>query len=418
MTSNPSDSLYVWVYLPDASTPVVAGRLDVSATPAGNIGRFNYGQSYLSRSDAVPIDPVALPLAKGSKTFTSLNGFPGAMMDACPDAWGKRVIDRLQGKQANPVGYLLFNDPGRAGCLAFSQQPDQPPTVLESREFDLAELLSAAQAVEAERFVDPELLSALHPGSGGARPKCNIVEQGATWIAKFPSLDDRYISVPRLEHATMTLAKSCGVDVAETQIRQIDGQDICLVRRFDRLPQKYAQQGTQGGAARRGFLSARTVFYDDPAYAAVATGSYQRLSRWMPRFGATRVEQQQLFLRMVFNAVVRNDDDHEQNHGLVHSRADQFSLAPAYDIVPNLLPRPVNYHALLIGGSGAGTVANLVAVAEDFALSRDEAREIVKSVESRVLNTWQNIFYEAGFGDEDIRKVEPIFRPLPLGDDL
>lgn len=414
MTSNPSDSLYVWVYLPDASTPVVAGRLDVSATPAGNIGRFNYGQSYLSRADAVPIDPVALPLAKGSRTFTSLNGFPGAMMDACPDAWGKRVIDRLQGKQANPVGYLLFNDPGRAGCLAFSQQPDQPPTVLESREFDLAELLSAAQAVEAERFVDPELLNALHPGSGGARPKCSITAQGESWIAKFSSLDDRYISIPRLEHATMMLARECGVDAAETQLREIGGQDICLVRRFDRV----VNQAASGITARRGFLSARTVFYDDPAYAAVGTGSYQRLSRWMPRYGASRADQQQLFVRMVFNAVVRNDDDHEQNHGLVHVRADRFSLAPAYDIVPNLLPRPVNYHALLIGGSGAGTVANLVAVAEDFALSKDEAREIVKSVESRVLNTWHDIFYKAGFDDEDIRKVEPIFRPLPLGDDL
>ena len=414
MTSNPSDSLYVWVYLPDASTPVVAGRLDVSATPAGNIGRFNYGQSYLSRSDAVPIDPVALPLAKGSKTFTSLNGFPGAILDACPDAWGKRVIDRLQGKQANPEGYLLFNDPGRAGCLAFSEEPDQPPLAPQGREFGLAELLAAAQAVEAGGDVEPELLKALHPGSGGARPKCSITAQGESWIAKFSSLDDRYISIPRLEHATMMLARECGVDAAETQLREIGGQDICLVRRFDRV----VNQAASGITARRGFLSARTVFYDDPAYAAVGTGSYQRLSRWMPRYGASRADQQQLFVRMVFNAVVRNDDDHEQNHGLVHVRADRFSLAPAYDIVPNLLPRPVNYHALLIGGSGAGTVANLVAVAEDFALSRDEAREIVRSVESQVLNTWQDIFYEAGFGDEDIRKVEPIFRPLPLGDDL
>ena len=138
----------------------------------------------------------------------------------------------------------------------------------------------------------------------------------------------------------------------------------------------------------------------------------------MPRYGASRADQQQLFVRMVFNAVVRNDDDHEQNHGLVDVRADQFRLAPACDIVPNLQPRPVNYHALLIGGSGAGTVANLVSVAEDFALGKDEAIDIIKSIESQVLKTWQDIFYEAGFGDEDLRKIEPIFRALPVGDDL
>lgn len=414
MTFKSVESLYVWVYLSDTPLPVVAGRLDVSETPAGNVGRFNYGQSYLARTNAIPIDPVALPLVKGATTFTSLNGFPGVILDACPDAWGKRVIDRLQGKQANPVGYLLFNDPGRAGCLAFSRQPDQQPTTQESREFDLAELLAAAEAVEAASFVDPELLKALNPGSGGARPKCNIVEQGAVWIAKFPSVDDRYISIPRLEHATMMLARSCGLDVAETQIRQIGGKDICLVRRFDR---PMCQQAP-GVITRRGFLSARTVFYDDPAYASVATGSYQRLSRWMPRFGATRADQQQLFLRMAFNAIVRNDDDHEQNHGLVHEHNAQFRLAPAYDIVPNLLPRPVNYHALLIGDSGAGTQRNLIEVAESFALSKNDALEIVKSVESQVLNTWQDIFYEAGFGDEDLRKIEAIFRPLPAGDGL
>ena len=69
-----SKSLYIWVYLPETALPVVAGRLEVSTTPAGNVGQFNYGQSYLSRADAIPIDPVALPLAKGSSTFTSLNG--------------------------------------------------------------------------------------------------------------------------------------------------------------------------------------------------------------------------------------------------------------------------------------------------------------------------------------------------------
>lgn len=408
------DALYVWVYLPDAASPVVAGRLDVNLTPAGNIGRFNYGQSYFSRVDAIPIDPVALPLTKGSTTFTSLNGFPGAILDASPDAWGKRVIDRLQGKQANPVGYLLFNDPGRAGCLAFSRQPDEPPAVLQRREFDLDELLNAAQAVEADKPADPELLKALNPGSGGARPKCNIVEEGVTWIAKFPSLDDRYISIPRLEHAAMMLAKSCGVDVAETQIRQVAGKDVCLVRRFDRSVYRDAPDAT----TRRGFLSARTVFYDDPAYAAVGTGSYQRLSRWMPRFGASRADQQQLFLRMVFNVVMRNDDDHEQNHGLVHLHNDRFRLAPAYDIVQNLQPRQVNYHALLIGGSGAGTVANLVSVAEDFALSKDEALSMIQTVEHQVLNRWRDIFYEAGFGDEDIRKIEAVIRPIPIGDDL
>jgi hypothetical protein len=66
------------------------------------------------------------------------------------------------------------------------------------------------------------------------------------------------------------------VDAAETRIRDVNGRDVCLVRRFDR----YSENGR---ICRRGFLSARSVFFDDPAFAAVGTGSYPRLARWMPR---------------------------------------------------------------------------------------------------------------------------------------
>jgi hypothetical protein len=55
------------------------------------------------------------------------------------------------------------------------------------------------------------------------------------------------------------------------------------VRRFDR----YSENGR---ICRRGFLSARSVFFDDPAFAAVGTGSYPRLARWMPRLAGIASE--------------------------------------------------------------------------------------------------------------------------------
>ena len=61
----------------------------------------------------------------------------------------------------------------RAGCLAFSRSSSEAPMELSSREFSLSELPTAAKAVESDQPVDPELLKALHPGTGGARPKCN-----------------------------------------------------------------------------------------------------------------------------------------------------------------------------------------------------------------------------------------------------
>jgi serine/threonine-protein kinase HipA len=404
-----SETFFVWIYLPEETTPVVAGRLDIRATPSGAVGEFVYGQSYLARPDAIPIDPVGLPLNNSAPPFTSLSGFPGVILDACPDRWGIAVIDRLLGQKTYPAGYLLMNDPGRAGNLAFSLAAGEPPQELESREFPLAELLGAAVAVETGQPVDPELLRALHPGTGGARPKCNIIDGDAVWIAKFPSVKDSpLVSIPRLEHATMRLGQEwCGIECAETRLKVVDGKDVCLVRRFDR-------KIVEGEVLRKGYLSARTVFYADPAYAAVATGSYGRFARWGQRFGCTAEDRRQLFRRMVFNCAVRNADDHELNHGLIHVKGGEFRLSQAFDIVPTLVPHEVHRHALLIGDSASGTVTNLVSNANAFGIHRDEALAIIADIQAAVAGHWRETFYEAGFGEEELRRIEHVFWPIPI----
>lgn len=40
--------------------PVICGIVELDAQ--GNIGKFRYGQSYLQRTDAFPLDPAHLPL--------------------------------------------------------------------------------------------------------------------------------------------------------------------------------------------------------------------------------------------------------------------------------------------------------------------------------------------------------------------
>ena len=48
----------MWTWLPGTEEPVVAGRIEV----AGEIVRFNYGQSYLRRPEAIPLYLPELPL--------------------------------------------------------------------------------------------------------------------------------------------------------------------------------------------------------------------------------------------------------------------------------------------------------------------------------------------------------------------
>src|SRR4051812_33909889 len=85
---------YVFIQLPDTLQTVPAALLKVTRQRDGTyIGRFRYGDRYLERPDAVELDPFQLPLGKDLHEFTKLKGIPGAIRDAAPDAWGRRVIE-------------------------------------------------------------------------------------------------------------------------------------------------------------------------------------------------------------------------------------------------------------------------------------------------------------------------------------
>ena len=60
MTSEPREA-FVWAWLPGATDPVVAGRLDA----VGDTLTFTYGRSYLAREDAIPLYLPELPLRRG-----------------------------------------------------------------------------------------------------------------------------------------------------------------------------------------------------------------------------------------------------------------------------------------------------------------------------------------------------------------
>ena len=107
---------YVYITLPGAATFVTAGRFVLDTQRSGvTLGRFVYGKSYLGRADAVPIDPVELKLGTATYRTTALKGVFGALRDAGPDYWGRRVIEKHAGKA--PLGeldYLLFAPDDRA----------------------------------------------------------------------------------------------------------------------------------------------------------------------------------------------------------------------------------------------------------------------------------------------------------------
>lgn len=92
MTSEPQEA-FVWIWLPGATDPVVAGRLDT----VGEVVTFTYGRSYLEREERIPLFLPELPLRRG-RIVPLAGTIAGRIADAGPDAWGQRGDPQPQGK--------------------------------------------------------------------------------------------------------------------------------------------------------------------------------------------------------------------------------------------------------------------------------------------------------------------------------
>ena len=83
-------------------------------------GNSSMAPTYLDNPQAVEIDPVELKLSTRTYETVQLNGVFGALRDAGPDYWGRRVIEKHAGKaQLGELDYLLESPDDRAGALGF-----------------------------------------------------------------------------------------------------------------------------------------------------------------------------------------------------------------------------------------------------------------------------------------------------------
>lgn len=403
--------VYVYIQLPGTLETVPAALLRVQALPDGTqIGRFRYGDRYLQRQQAVALDPFQLPLSKKVFEFTQLKGIPSSVRDAGPDAWGRRVIEHKLERSAadlQEIDYLLHGPQDGAGYLSFGLKAEPPaPKRQYNRTHQLTELIAATQAIEEGRPVAAHLLEKLDPGTsmGGARPKATIEDAQSLWLGKFPARDDRF-NLQRVEFATLDLARSCGLNVTQARLEAVGESDVLMLQRFDR-------DYTDKGYLRFGLVSGLTVLDCGDSHLDRERWSYplmaDNLRRWSDKPEADCAE---LFRRMVFNAVVTNNDDHPRNHALLR-RQKGWRLSPAYDLVPapvvSLERRDL---ALTVGDYGrTASIYNLLSQAGRFGLSAEEARgQIDRLVD--VVRHWRDGFFACGVSAKDIEYIAPAILP-------
>ncbi|WP_218119621.1 HipA domain-containing protein [Pseudoxanthomonas sp. CF125] len=388
----------MWVWLPSAVTPVVAGRL----VPDGGQLIFNYGRSYLDRDNAIPLYLPELPIKAGAIPPMPGLTIAGCIRDAAPDAWGRRVIlNHRYGKEArdmdtarlDELSYLLESGSDRIGGLDFqASATDYSPRI--AQQATLAELLDAAAKVEAGIPLTPELDNALHHGSslGGARPKAMIEAGQHKWIAKFSSSADTY-SIVKSEYIAMRLAALAGLDAAPVRLERSAGKDVLLVRRFDR-------ERTPDGYRRRIIVSALTMLGLDEMMARYA--SYEDLAEIVRhRFNQPKATLRELYGRLVFNVLCGNTDDHARNHAAFWD-GETLVLTPAYDICPQARTGNEAGQAMLIAGQRRDSNLSLCLKASThFLLNEKEAIALINHQLDTVHEHFESVCDEAALSAVD-----------------
>ena len=405
----------IYIYLSEG--PVPAGLLSVNCDGRYTTSEFVYGNRYLERPDAVPVDPVQLPLPVPGRSgvvqtpadFAIFNG----IRDASPDKWGRYLLDKKYPTLGlDEFDYAAAAGHDRVGALAFGESPVSGIGIWDTEKFvardtrylDLAQIQRAVDGAEDPDDPDFQRFLEYGPSLGGARPKATVRWDGRLCLAKFSLSNDTY-NVCQAEYAAMLLAARCGIDVPRIYLSEVLDRQVFIVERFDR------DLESEGVVVRRPFHSALTMTgshesdYMRHSYLDIVTA----ISRFSSQASRDREE---LFRRLVFNVFCNNNDDHLRNHGFLYTGDGAWNLSPAYDIVPFPQSGEVYHQALHFGEAGReASLENLQTAAPVFGLKLAEANNIIDEVREGTRN-WQDFYVEHGASEEDIIRLKGSFRPL------
>lgn len=322
-----------------------------------NVARFEYDSSFVGRG--LEPSPLMMPVQEGRVySFAGLDretykGLSGMLADSLPDTYGRALFDRwlaLTGRtSSNPIETLCFLGKRCMGALEFEPAMDMAfdPNAL----FEIDSLVKVASDALTEKTsfgvnlnddkkaAIAEILR-LGTSAGGQRAKAIIaynketgevrsgqVEAPAGFNYYLIKLDGVSATVGfkatgnhgRLEYSFYKLAKACGIEMTDCSLIEENGRAHFLTQRFDRSNGKKIHMQTLCGMAHFDYRIHRVY-------------SYEQAFNVMRALRLPYSAAQEMFRRMVFNVVVRNQDDHTKNISFLMGEDGIWRLSPAYDM--------------------------------------------------------------------------------------
>lgn len=401
------DALYVWIWLPHALDPVVAGVLTPTDRKVGgeSVLSFTYAKSYLSLSESISLFPQELPLQDEAmypsdpQLGRSALALHGCIRDCAPDAWGRRVINQrfFQNSmyELDELTYLAHSGSNRIGALDFQRSPTK--YVSRGGDASLEQLMNAASLIEAGEPIPEELAAAAIHGTsiGGATPKALLSDGARELVVKFASATE-VRPVIQAEAVATFLADRVGIQVARSEIQTVSGKKVLILERFDRTPL----------GERKQMLSALTIL----GYSEMEArhSSYPEIADAIRQGPWTQVSAtlHELFTRVVFNICIGNTDDHLRNHAAFWD-GTKLRLTPAYDLTPQPRSGQTASHAIAITKDGQRqSQLNLCRKAADsFQLTIKNADEIINHVVSTIQKNWKDATDHAQLGAREANSL-------------
>jgi len=401
----------------------------VSVASPGAVPVFQYRPEF-ARS-GVQLSPIHMPLQAAPFRFPALtrddafHGLPGLLADALPDRWGQTLINAwLDAQGRDPASFDVVERLcyiGTRGMGALEFQPAIESSAPGGVDLDVDALVELAhealeerQAFVAELAANPHedairAILTIGTSAGGARPKAIIafnehtgqVRSGQVdpgpgfrhWLLKFDGVHgagDHGLRDPEgwgaIEFAYSRMARAADITMTESRLLEEHGRRHFMTRRFDR---------TDLG----GKLHMQTVgALEHVSYNIPGIYSYERAFMLMRKLGLRVPDAEELFRRMVFNIVARNQDDHVKNIAFIMGRDGHWQLGPAYDLTFAFQPgnQWLQAHQMTAAGKRDGfTVADLREVGATAGLKRGRAVRILEDV-ADVVAEWPRIADEVG----------------------
>ncbi len=402
------------------------------ALPDGeDVASFEYDAAFAQ--SGIQVAPLAMPLSRRVYRFPELarptfHGLPGLLSDSLPDKFGNALIDAWlasQGRQAgsfNAVERLCYT--GQRGMGALEFVPATGPVAKQTTHIEVSQLVELASDVLNHRndlqasFSGKDRADALRDilrvgtSAGGARakaviawnPQTNEVRSGQVkagagfeyWLLKFDGVSgnkDKELEDPKgyglIEYAYSLMARDCGIEISECRLFHENGRSHFMTRRFDRLP---------GGEKLHMQSLCALAHYD---FNLAGAYSYEQALLAMRQLQLPMQAIEQLFRRMAFNIVARNQDDHVKNIAFLMDKSGAWSLAPAFDMTYSFNPSGAwtASHQMTMNGKREGfTLEDFNACAKTVSLKRGRAAKIVAEVQATV-SKWRSYAEQAGVPD-------------------